>query len=423
MSPRHCDRRSQRGTTLLEGMVAFLVLSLGMLSVVRVQTQLRLNSDVARQRSEAVRLAQEDLEKMRAFSSIAIRAGANAYAGLATGASSIDASSGQPSNTTYALKREVSDTDVPNAKAATVSVAWDDRNGTQQRVVLNSVISASDPAYAGALKVAPRLQPVRGVLARSASIPSSAADLGNGSSAFKPLATGVEAWLIDNLSGAIRARCTGINPGLPSASLRAADLGTCEPLRATLLSGVVRFSDAVPPDPSLANDVPAALSVALALTGSATGAASSCAAEARKTVSYSLAGLNRTEGLPLSATATSMGADSWRETGERYLAYHCAITPAATSSTWSGRATLVPTGWTIGNGPDDRRVCRYAPDLDRSGAIDNNLEHPDTYTAVATSLTNQNYLVVNGSQVCPPRPTGTLTTGSLADLGTAPHQP
>ncbi len=423
MIPRNSARSSQRGTTLLEGMVAFLVLSLGMLSVVRVQTQLRLNSDVARQRSEAVRLAQEDLEKMRAFSSIAIRAGANAYAGLAAGMSSIDASSGQPSNTTYALTREVSDTDLPNAKSATVSVAWDDRNGTLQQVVLNSVISGSDPAYAGALKVAPRLQAVRGVLARSASIPNSAADLGNGSSVFKPLTAGAEAWLFDNLSGAIRARCTGINPALPSASLRSADLGTCETLRATLLSGVVRFSDAVPPDPSLANDVPAALSVTLALTGSATGATSSCAAEARKTVNYSLAGLNRTEGLPLSATAASMGADGWRETGERYLAYHCAITPAATSSSWSGRATLVPAGWTIGNGPDDRRVCRYAPDLDRSGAVDNNVEHPDTYTAVAASLTNQNFLVIKGSQSCPPRPSSPNATGSLADLGTAPHQP
>ena len=423
MYPRHCARSSQRGTTLLEGMVAFLVLSLGMLSVVRVQTQLRLNSDVARQRSEAVRLAQEDLEKMRAFSSIAIRAGANAYAGLAAGTLSIDASSGQPSNTTYAMTREVSDTDVPNAKSATVNVAWDDRNGTLQQVVLNTVISGSDPAYAGALKVAPRLQPVRGVLSRSASIPTSAADLGNGSSAFKPLTTGAEAWLFDNVSGAIRARCTGLNAALPSASLRAADLGTCETLRATLLSGVVRFSDAMPPDPSLANDVPAVLSVAMALTGSATGATSSCAAEARKTVNYSLAGLNRTEGLPLSATATSMGADGWRETGERYLAYHCAVTPAATSSTWSGRATLVPAGWTIGSGPNDRRVCRYAPDLDRSGAIDNNLEHPDTYTAVAASLTNQNFLVIKGSQACPARASSPNATGALADLGTAPHQP
>ena len=423
MSARHFTRRSLRGTTLLEGMVAFLVLSLGMLSVVRVQTQLRLNSDVARQRSEAVRLAQEDLEKMRAFSSIAIRAGANAYAGLAAGTSSIDASSGQPSNTTYALTREVSDTDVPNAKSATVSVAWDDRNGTLQQVVLNSVISGSDPAYAGALKVAPRLQPVRGVLARSASIPTNTSDLGNGSSAFKPLTTGTEAWLFDNLSGAIRARCAGISPALPSASLRAADLGTCEPLRATLLSGVVRFSDAMPPDPGLANDVPAALAVTLALTGSATGATSSCTTEARKTVNYSLAGLNRTEGLPVSATAASMGADSWRETGERYLAYHCAVTPAATSSTWSGRATLVPAGWTIGSGPDDRRVCRFAPDLDRSGAVDSNVEHPDTYTAVAASLTNQNFLVIKGSQACPPRPPGPNTTGSLADLGTAQHQP
>ena len=52
-------RHSQRGTTLLEGLVAFLVLSLGMLSVVRVQSQMRLNTDVARQRSEAVRIARK----------------------------------------------------------------------------------------------------------------------------------------------------------------------------------------------------------------------------------------------------------------------------------------------------------------------------------------------------------------------------
>ena len=48
--------RRARGATLLEALVAFLVLSLGMLTMARVQSSLRLNSDIARQRTEAVRL-------------------------------------------------------------------------------------------------------------------------------------------------------------------------------------------------------------------------------------------------------------------------------------------------------------------------------------------------------------------------------
>ncbi|MEQ1804904.1 MAG: pilus assembly protein PilV, partial [Burkholderiaceae bacterium] len=105
MPPRATPRtrRAQRGTTLLEGLVAFLVLSLGMLSVVRVQTQMRLNTDVARQRSEAVRIAQEDIERLRAFSVIAVRAGATAFAGVASATRQVNSDSGQPSNTSYSL--------------------------------------------------------------------------------------------------------------------------------------------------------------------------------------------------------------------------------------------------------------------------------------------------------------------------------
>ena len=143
--------RLQRGTTLLEALVALLVLSLGMFSVARVQTQLRLNADMARQRSEAVRLAQEDMERLRAFSVLATTTGARAYADIVNATATVDTSTGYTSNTRYQVTRNVTTAGAPNTKTASVAVSWADRGGTDHQVVLNSLITGSNPAYSGAL--------------------------------------------------------------------------------------------------------------------------------------------------------------------------------------------------------------------------------------------------------------------------------
>lgn len=409
--------KRQLGTTLLESLVAFLVLSLGMLSVVRVQSQLRLNSDVARQRSEAVRLAQEDLEKMRAFSVIEARAGAHAYASLADATTTFDADAGQPGNTSYTLRRRVTAGDVPRAKDAAVEVSWADRTGVAQQITLNSMISASDPAYSGTLKVTPRAEPLRATRSRSALIPADAADLGNGTSAFKPLSGGIQAWVFDNASGSVQARCA-VSSNVSNAQLQAPDLLSCEPIQGHLLGGVVRFSSADPPNPAAANDLPPDLTIAVGLTGNGTGTSISCTSEARRSVFYSVGSTQRSEALPLGATAAQLGASSWRDTGDRFVAYHCLVTPGTPGAGWSGRASVVPVGWTVGTGPLERRVCRYTTDLDRSGTIDANLEHPDSYANVRSSLMNQNFLVIKGNQACPAAGAGIVATAS-----TAPHQP
>ena len=44
------------------------VMAFGMMAIVGLQTTLRLNSDIAKQRSEAVRIAEEAIEEWRAFS-------------------------------------------------------------------------------------------------------------------------------------------------------------------------------------------------------------------------------------------------------------------------------------------------------------------------------------------------------------------
>ena len=148
--------RRQRGTTLLEALVAFLVLALGMLTVARVQTHLRLNADLARERSEAVRLAQEDLESLRAFAVLAASAGARSYEGIASESRSVDSGNGAAAHLHYLLSRQIDASGAPQAKNASVTVSWTDRSGAAQSITLHSLVAGSDPALGAALALTPR---------------------------------------------------------------------------------------------------------------------------------------------------------------------------------------------------------------------------------------------------------------------------
>ena len=417
--------RAQRGTTLLEALIAFLVLSIGILTVGRVQSHLRLGSDIARQRSEAVRLGQEDLESLRGFAVAAASAGLSSYAEIASAAATIDAAGGYATHTRYLLQREVEPSADGDSKRTAVTVAWADRSGQPQRIVLSSIIAGLDPAYSAALAVAPALARVHGAFDRSAWIPLFAKDLGNGKSAFKPVAAGSLAFVIDNRTGIVEGACSAVAPAVATSQLTPADLLGCTAGIAYLVSGTIRFSFASPPSANGANDPPLDLAVALTPTGGTYPLAPSCAAEALKTVRISTGGIERVQDVPIGATPAFLGVASWSETGDRHVAYHCLVYPLA-NGRWSGRTLIVPTGWTIGLGPLDRRICRYATDLDGSGAIDSNAEHPADYLDVSTPLAQQNFLVVTGTQACPvgdPVRIAGAIDDVFVDTGTQPHQP
>ena len=142
------SRQAQRGTTLFEALVAFLVLSLGMIAIARVQGHLRLDADVARQRSEAVRLAQEDMETLRGFATTGATAGARSFDAIDTTSRSIGGS------TAYTLDRQVAAADILQAKTVSVSVRWTDRSGAAQQLTLHSMMAGTDPALSAALALA-----------------------------------------------------------------------------------------------------------------------------------------------------------------------------------------------------------------------------------------------------------------------------
>ena len=381
-------RRSQPGIGLLEALIALLVLSLGMLAVSRLQTHLRLGSDTARQRAEAVRIGQEDIEALRAFPALAASGAARSYAGITSVTFNADTSTDHASPTRYTVSRQIEAAGALAAKTAAVTVSWSDRAGDAQKVVLNSVIAAHDPAYAGALGIAPVGVHARGAAARSSHVPLNARDLGNGSSVLKPLAAGTIAYLFDNTSGRVSARCSGIDPLTASRELGLAQLTNCTSISAQMLSGSVRFSQASPPDAARGNDAATAFNVALGLTGGSYASAPECSTE------------------PVQTAA-----------GDRYSAYHCLVLPLP-NGRWSGRSTIVPVGWSIGNAASERKVCRYSADLDGSGAVDRNEEHPAAYSNVDHTLANQNFLVIKGSEACP-----AASSAAFVDLTTALHQP
>lgn len=419
-------RPDQRGTSVLEALVAMLVLAVGLVGVARFQGPLRLNGEVARQRAEALRLAQAEIESLRAFTTLAATPGGRAFDPIASMSRRVDASPGDGTTTRYDLAREVATHIGPGEKSVRVRATWSDRAGAIHEVVLDTLIAAADPAFTGALGLARGGDPTRGPFGRSLQVPLPAVDLGDGTSALKPVDGGTLAVRFDNRSGRVTARCPAVAPGLPGRLLTAAALGPCAALSGQWLSGVVRFSSALPPDANAANDTPPALSVALALAGPTGAPLPTCTTEAMKGVAFDGTGGRRIEAVPLTASPASLGLTGWADTGERFVAYHCLI-ESAPGAAWSGRLAIVPVGWRIGTAAGERRVCRHSSDLDGSGAIDTALEHPLDYAGVTGNLQHQNHLVIDAAAACPGgralRIAGDNASDVYVDLGTLPHSP
>ena len=87
---------SERGLSLIEALVAMAVMAVGMLGVLGMQATLRSNGDVAKQRSEAVRIAQATMETQRVFSVMGAASGGASYSGIVSQSAAAAAQTPRP---------------------------------------------------------------------------------------------------------------------------------------------------------------------------------------------------------------------------------------------------------------------------------------------------------------------------------------
>ncbi len=160
-------------------------MAFGMMAIVGLQTTLRQNSDIAKQRSEAVRIAEEAIEAVARVLGHRTRGVVKAYDDIAIGAlADVD---GRRHERHLHAEANGESTRRRAGSRSRVQVSWLDRTGQPQSVTLNSIIAAADPALSGILTMEPGGVPVRAAAgpATRASL-RAAVDLGDGKSAFKP---------------------------------------------------------------------------------------------------------------------------------------------------------------------------------------------------------------------------------------------
>jgi hypothetical protein len=304
-------------------------------------------------------------------------------------------------------------------------VAWTDRAGDTQFVNLDTVVAAVDPLFSAAVGFTPPAGPVTLPSARHPAIPVGAKQLDGKNSAFIPSSSTGVAWVFNNVTGVITGKCT-ITAGTAVSTLTAADVESCKNNTVGyLLSGVIRFSNSSPPNPSAPGGT--AIDLGLAITGG----------------SYSLPQL--VNGAPVmsggsmvldtfTASAPTPAPDCFDDapttspSAQPFVTYNCIVYPDTTTKLWSGKLEL--TGITIGTTASEYRVCRYSADYNGNGsrfttdlkALENE-EHPEVYGKVTGSLARQNFLVIRGDLSCPTAPAVNPSTGVFADYSTVQLQP
>ena len=400
-------RRRAAGVSLIEALVALAVMAFGMLGVVGMQSTMRTGADISRQRSEAVRIAQEELERLRNYS--VLRASEAASGQLAFEAIvAVAASSVVASNTNTAFVRE---TLVPNAAASDpmalvrqvrVTVAWADRAASvpNQSVELTTAIAGLPAELSGLHATRTDRTPLAQPFGRNAAIPRDAVNNGDGTSTFTPPGLTGVTWRFDNSTGLLK-RCA---PTCSSLFDRA------------LLSGYVAFATGGTPTPGEA-EIPTDLVVS---------------------------GVSMRVVVTLPASTPDQVCAT-EQVGSDRLAYYCAIPTAGTPRRWSGRvqfSSLPLAAALADNAAGNYKICRYTPDnVNRESPTGSNLgppsadiptgqtnseynsHHPYAYFQAVGPQVNKNFLVISAGNDTTAYDCPAENTATPIESNTWRHQP
>ena len=395
------QRGKQAGFTLIETLVALVVMGFGLLSIAGMQLHLSRNADIAKQRTEATRLAQERIETLRSFTGI--DTGTINWNGLASGSEIITpatylSDTANATNVSYTRTWTLTGTTTQSMRPAFVAVNWVDRAGEAQTVTLATVISKTKPSDSGYLNFPlPQNTTLKRPLNRNINVPVPALNLGGGKSALKLSAN--LTLIFSDVSGGVVQKCTGntdvtaVNyaQGAGNGSMGGLD---CASFTAFILAGYVSGSlttNAVSGNPNapIPNDIPTMP------TGINTSGITGWDDSGGKTISC------------VYRVASDQVSPFAEIPSFHYYLCVIPVTASGANSTWGGTVRLGGVLTTSTN-----KVCRF--EYAASSFASPNMRNVQPYISVSDSLDNQNYYIDSSGTTC-----DTLTSagGSLANGG------
>jgi type IV pilus modification protein PilV len=144
MNNEFSSLKKTQGFSLVEVLVAALIVAVGIIGLARLQGITLSNSSESRARTDALNLAQEKIEELRTFSN------QSAYDMMASGTNANTDPDMAGGNANFTRNWTVTDcTNSMNCKQVNVSVNWTDSSGVVQTVRLTSFITQVDPVQAG----------------------------------------------------------------------------------------------------------------------------------------------------------------------------------------------------------------------------------------------------------------------------------
>jgi type IV pilus modification protein PilV len=413
MKKMNLTGRKQLGFSIIEALIALVIMGFGILSLASMQVGLSHSADDAKQRTEAVRLAQEKIEQFRSYTGIAstlVDPVSTSTAALNWNAL-VDSKPDSPdritTNTTYERTWTFGGSSDDAMRGLTVKVGWINRAGQAQTLSLSSVVSKTDPADSGFLGFPlPLNTHLKRPKNRNIDIPVTAVDMGNGQSAASFGTTG-QYVVFDNISGDVVKLCISTLTGTPTkanitSTLTNSGISNCNDITGFIVSGYVGR------DPSVSNTDWDAIKAGLAIDYS--GITRNAAGTAGITCQVG------------SATNQNTG-----ETIDNYKYYRCVVPLSAPTTpppnngpyNWSGKIQIAgPSVWNASG--NKYFVCRYQFTATNS-LTDVNQRNVQPYVAVNKSISQQNYLIATTvdatgttSPTCPSSMTVTsVSTGVL----------
>jgi Tfp pilus assembly protein PilV len=387
MNIMNANKRRQVGFTIIEALISLVIMGFGILSLAGMQTSLSRNTDVAKQRSEAVRLAQEKIEIFRSYTGIdATVVDQGITSTTALNWNVLDGGTDTiTTNAAYTRTWTLGGVSDDPMRGLTVGVAWTDRAGEAQTVSLSTVLSKTDPADSGFLGFPlPLNTNLKRPKNRNLDIPLPAIDLGNGESAVK-FGTLGQYVLFGNISGDVVKICTPTLNDTPTdaeitAALTSADtsINNCTQITGYIVAGYVAR------DSSVSNTDWNAIESGLGIDTS--DITRNAEGNTGITCQFGNA-VNQSTGAIIA----------------NYKYYLCVVPLAAPNSppstngpyNWSGTIHIAgPSAWhTSGN---KYYVCRYQYAATNS-LTDVNQQNVQPYVEVNKSIDQQNYLVATTS--------------------------